>query len=159
MARRRKTLEEYFWTRVQKGDGCWLWTGSKDTFGYGRIQLSRDGKRFTASRASWIIHNGDIASSKLQVCHKCDVPACVNPDHLFLGTAKDNLSDASRKGRMSVPGKAWRRNMTHCNNGHLFDEDNTYRWGTYRYCRICRAALERQRRQQTREQWKLTAEK
>jgi len=133
MPRKEKSFVDFFWTRVKKTDGCWIWTGAKLPKGYGLICI--DGitrERITASRASWIIHNGPISTNKLHVCHHCDVPACVNPEHLFLGTAKDNLQDASRKGRMSVPGKGWERNKTHCKHGHPFNEENTYRYGNHR---------------------------
>jgi HNH endonuclease len=155
---RRKPLEEYFWLRVpaRSKTVCWLWEGRRDSNGYGVVQLHAGGKRMTASRASWIIHNGPIASNKIFVCHHCDNPPCVNPDHLFLGTQKDNLQDASKKGRMSVPGKGWERNKTHCSNGHPFSEENTYRWKNKRICRICHAALEAKRRE--RNQWRLMAE-
>lgn len=143
---RRKTLEEYFWARVLKTHGCWLWTGRQDRSGYGVVQLHRDGKRLTASRASWIIHKGNLISSKDQICHHCDNPPCVNPDHLFLGTAKDNLQDASRKRRLSQRGKGWNRYKVYCKHGHEFNEKNTYLWKNKRLCRICRAAAEAKRR-------------
>jgi len=78
-------------------DGCWIWQAFKEPkFGYGRFKLN--GKNEAAHRASWVIHNGPIPSGLL-VCHKCDIPSCVNPDHLFLGTHKDNSRDRDIKGR------------------------------------------------------------
>jgi hypothetical protein len=76
--------------------GCWLWTGSVDKSGYGTTKL--DGKWRTMHRLSWEYHNGQIPKG-LQVLHKCDVPSCINPEHLFLGTQKDNVHDGIRKGR------------------------------------------------------------
>ena len=78
--------------------GCWIWTRSKCR-GYGRISYNGTGKM--AHRISWEIHCGPIPEGML-VLHKCDVPACVNPEHLFLGTYKDNTQDAIKKGRLHI---------------------------------------------------------
>jgi hypothetical protein len=83
--------------------GCWLWTGTVNVHGYGKFAL-RKGSIDGAHRASWILHNGSIAPN-LYVCHKCDVRSCVNPDHLFLGTCKENAQDMVRKGRHKPPKK------------------------------------------------------
>jgi hypothetical protein len=95
-----------FWAKVQKpsDSGCWLWTGST-VRGYGQVLLPRIHGRqphLKAHRFAWLITNGPIADH-LFVCHRCDIRCCVNPNHLFLGTQKDNLQDASRKGRLTVP--------------------------------------------------------
>jgi HNH endonuclease len=76
--------------------GCWLWTGSVNRDGYGGLSIG--GKTRRASRVSWELHYGPIPNGML-VCHRCDTPACVNPDHLFLGSARDNAHDAVAKGR------------------------------------------------------------
>jgi hypothetical protein len=75
--------------------GCWLWVGTT-TRGYGRIRAFGSTQR--AHRVSWLIHRGPIPSG-IGVCHRCDTPSCVNPDHLFLGDQRDNLRDMVRKGR------------------------------------------------------------
>src|SRR5262249_35443379 len=77
--------------------GCWLWTGAVFNHGYGSACITRM-KRTTAHRIAWMIFNGPIPDG-LDVLHKCDVPLCVNPDHLFLGTAGDNVRDMYSKGR------------------------------------------------------------
>lgn len=83
--------------------GCWLWTGPWCDSGYGRV--ARHGKEITrAHRMFYTVHKGEIPKG-LFVCHKCDTPACVNPDHLFLGTARDNVQDMIRKGRNRPGGR------------------------------------------------------
>lgn len=86
--------------------GCWIWTAAKMPKGYGQMKLPKTRKQEYAHRLAYMIHFGEIPDGK-HVCHKCDNPSCVNPDHLFLGTAWDNLNDMKIKGR------------------HLYGEKNT----------------------------------
>jgi hypothetical protein len=83
----------------EPNSGCWIWTGTANKDGYGQFGIgpSRSEK---AHRSSYRIFKGEMPGKKL-VCHKCDVPSCVNPDHLFLGSALDNTTDAKNKGRMA----------------------------------------------------------
>jgi hypothetical protein len=91
------TLEEArFWARVDKSGECWLWTGPRDKDGYGKANVRRRALR--AHRVSWTMANGAIPEG-LIVCHRCDTPACVRPDHLWLGTQLDNVRDMTAKGR------------------------------------------------------------
>lgn len=76
--------------------GCIVFTGLKTLKGYGKIRFG--GKHYRTHRLSYILNYGEI-SSKLLVCHKCDNPSCININHLFLGTAKDNAVDRKNKGR------------------------------------------------------------
>ena len=83
--------------------GCWLWQGFKDVHGYGVIRRGgKGGKAVLTHRYSWELHRGEIPKG-LHVLHSCDVPACVNPDHLFLGTQADNMRDMRSKGRGKAP--------------------------------------------------------
>lgn len=89
--------EDRFWERVNKAaGGCWEWTGLKHPTGYGRVQW--DGSGGYAHRAVWVIKYGAIPDG-MHICHRCDNPGCVNPDHLFLGTVADNMHDRDNKGR------------------------------------------------------------
>lgn len=76
--------------------GCVIWKSSLRPDGYGEIY--HEGRLWRAHRLAWTLTNGDIPSG-YHVCHSCDVPACINPDHLFLGTDADNMRDKVRKGR------------------------------------------------------------
>src|ERR1039457_5628606 len=92
----RKGLIERFWEKVQKSESCWLWTASTFWDGYGQIGL--DGKKMRAHRLSYEINIGEIPEGLL-VCHSCDNPRCVRPEHLFLGSQADNAQDMILKER------------------------------------------------------------
>lgn len=86
----------------EPNSGCWLWLGGTQSQGYG--VLGPKNAKVLASRFAYEKYRGPVPA-KLHVLHKCDTPSCVNPDHLFVGTRRDNMQDASRKGRMH-PGEA-----------------------------------------------------
>lgn len=98
---------EEFWTLCRKTDSCWVWVGSLDGEGYGRIMF--EGKRWKAHRLAWTLTNGPIAP-EMKILHRCDNPPCINPDHCFLGTQADNVRDMESKGRGHRTGAHGERN-------------------------------------------------
>lgn len=99
MTKPNLSTEERFRTAYTKEDSCWTWSKSVDEDGYGRFAL--DGKSQKAHRVAWELVNGPVPDG-MCVLHKCDIRHCVNPDHLFLGTKKDNTTDMLNKGRHEV---------------------------------------------------------
>lgn len=94
---KKKTAVDRFWQKVKKGRGCWEWTGSRATNnGYGRHPIGSG--HVIAHRFSWELHFGEIPKGK-EVCHSCDNPGCVRPEHLYLGTHADNMQDMVKRGR------------------------------------------------------------
>lgn len=147
-----KTPEQRFWEKVDKRgpDECWPWLGHLSKMpdgspGYGSICVNS--KHVRATKFSYELHIGP--TNGFDLLHKCDNPPCVNPNHLFIGTAKDNALDASRKGRMRNQFK----DKTHCKHGHEFTPENTYYYphaggtGVGRGCKECRRQQLRESRQ------------
>ncbi len=96
-----KTLKERFESKVDKSGDCWIWTGATTRGGYGHMRFKKS--------SGWSMKRSHIVSYELYkgptegllVCHTCDNPVCVNPDHLWLGTVKENADDMVAKGRAS----------------------------------------------------------
>lgn len=121
-----KTVKERFEEKYipEPNSGCWLWTAATNLQGYGRVRIGQTHRY--AHRVSWGLYVGNIPSG-LSICHRCDTPACVNPEHLFLGTHSDNAVDSVNKSRHRNSRK------THCKNGHMYD----VLMGKHRRCRVC----------------------
>lgn len=94
-----------FWKKVEKTPSCWLYKGFRKWDGYGWLSRLIEGKRryLTAHRYAWMLTKGEPAEG-MHVLHKCDVPACCNPDHLWLGTHEQNMADMVSKGRENSGG-------------------------------------------------------
>lgn len=127
-------------------DGCLVWSGGRDWSGYGTINVG-DGKTDRTHRVAWILANGRPIPGDLCVLHRCDNPPCCNPGHLFLGTRTDNNADMQAKGR----GRNGRADLTHCPQGHEYDDGNTYLFRDARQCRTCRQVRDEGRKAERRE--------
>ena len=92
-----------FWSKVRKDpDGCWRWLDKPNSDGYGAFGWNVLGRQFRvkAHRYSWMLHIGPIPAG-ICVCHHCDIPACINPEHLFLGSCAENAKDRNSKNRQA----------------------------------------------------------
>ena len=115
---RREHVAERFWRWVDKSGDCWLWVGTRARNGYGTIQIGgASGRRRLTHRVAWELTNGPIPAG-VHILHRCDTPACVNPDHLWLGTQSDNLRDMAAKGRQGL-----QKHPAHTHTAKLTPED------------------------------------
>ena len=112
------------------GEDCWQWKASVNDSGYGMLMLAGIPRR--AHRLAWLFFRGDIPAGLL-VLHQCDNPACCNPDHLYLGTYRDNMLDCIRRGRY----RNGKELQTHCIRGHPLSGDNLEFRKGHRRCRRC----------------------
>lgn len=157
--------DDVFWSKVDKAapTECWMWRGSRNAKGYGRCR--RDGRFISAPRVAWALGNGRSFPADLLACHSCDNPGCVNPAHIWPGTAAENTQDAIAKGRFrfrpKLPPKkrvrAYRPTKSRfpwklygpgrlCRKcGHHRTDDYVYT-GDVRVCRPCSLAKSKRKR-------------
>lgn len=120
-----------FWDRVEKTDGCWVWTGPLDMYGYGKVQIGSATRG--AHRVAYIETRGEPAIG-LVLDHLCRNRSCVNPSHLEPVTQRENVMRSDAPTALNAV-------KTHCPQGHPYDLDNTYAMpGGGRGCRECRRA-------------------
>lgn len=136
-----------FWAKVDKQpDGCWVWTGARAPYGYGR--LTRNYRGWLAHRRSWWLLHGSLPQKGYDLDHLCRNPPCVNPDHLELVTHQEN----NRRGDFSKRGKS-----ATCMSGHAWTPESTRLTPTGRSCRICtnaRVSAWRKAKRRTDPQWR-----
>jgi hypothetical protein len=140
------SLAEKFEERYipEPNSGCWLWIGAIRTGGYGTFY---DGEKTVgAHQFSWMVSQGvECVPDKMDVCHTCDNPSCVNPDHLWLGSRSDNMFDASRKNRLSYR-MHFNSMKTHCPQGHSYEGRNLRYNSKGRICISCERVYKARKR-------------
>jgi hypothetical protein len=94
----RKTVEERFWSKVEKTDTCWLWVGARNEKGYGLLGIGST-NQVRAHRWIYETTNQCVVPEGMFVCHRCDNPSCVRPEHLYVGTHTDNMLDRAQRDR------------------------------------------------------------
>jgi hypothetical protein len=123
--------------------GCWEYTGFCSSLGYGQVRI--DGEVWAVHRLMYTLHNGPIPE-RMKVLHSCDNPPCFNPDHLRVGTQRENVMDSVHRGRHHLVAgdktysSSGSGNVFICGNGHdMRDPANVYVTPKgYRQCRRCR---------------------
>ena len=140
--RPQPTLADRLWALADKNGPvmrpgltpCWEWRGARNAYNYGQIRSGETGQRMImAHRVAWEVTHGQPVPEGLYICHSCDYPPCVNPEHLWSGTQASNVADMMSKNRGPKP-----RGLTHCPQGHEYTPENTYiNPSGHGICRIC----------------------
>lgn len=137
-----------FESRIERTGGCWIWTGLRNFKGYGQIRLShRRGcsRIYRSHRLAYFLYIGTF-DERLLVLHECDTPACVNPEHLKIGTPKDNMIDKVSRGRAKAGRGRGKPKDGYCWFGHLRTDENTFIGSSgRRQCRVCLRNKDRER--------------
>jgi hypothetical protein len=144
-----------FWQKVHRTspDACWLWTDATFDFGHGKFWISP--RLVRAHRVAWALEHGEDPEPYF-VLHRCDVPRCCNPRHLFIGSKAANSADMASKGRGGRPkgsrNRHTRPDATHCIRDHAFTPENTYVQPStgHRQCRTCNRDRAREKAKQMR---------
>jgi len=148
------TPEMRFWQKVEKTDGCWFWLGGKNSDGYGSFNIGTHGTG--AHRIAYTLEVGNIPRG-ISVLHSCDNRACVRPDHLFLGTQLDNVTDMMEKGRGNKA--SGNRNASRLHPGiHRWGPTHTLRLHPERQARgerVANAKLKESQIIEIRRRWKM----
>ena len=134
----------HFWQQFQNKFGCWIWVGCSDKKGYGSVCRASYGEGL-AHRLSWVFHKGEIPNG-LHVCHRCNNPSCVNPEHLYLATNSENIKDAWRDGLCRNQNSA-KKCCSKCGGGFK-------RFKLGRYCPECKKESNRRTAKLRRERMK-----
>jgi hypothetical protein len=129
-------VSERFWSKVDKSGDCWTWTASHRADGYGLVSVN--GRFERAHRVALALTGIDVPE-KMEVCHRCDNPSCVRPDHLFIGTHAENMRDMMSKDRFS-----WPQRQIYCLRGiHLLAKSAKIDVRGERYCYPCKLEHDR----------------
>lgn len=132
MSRQRRSAVERLMSKVEKTVDCWNWTGAVTPGGYGNMLGDIPGSRLYVHRLAHQAFVGLIPVG-YEIDHLCQNARCVRPDHLEAVSPEENRRRVTER-------------RTHCAHGHAFDKDNTYVWSGTRYCRTCRSAVMKARR-------------
>ena len=125
-AQPHSTLPEQFDALyIIDNNGCWIWQGEIDQYGYGQLYIG--GSKLSTHRLSYELFNGEILP-KMDICHSCDVKHCVNPNHLWMGTHRENMQDASKKGIMP---RGERAGQSKLKNNDVIEMIGLYKTGNY----------------------------
>lgn len=150
-------ISDGLWERIRarvafSPSGCWIWQGAKNSKGYACLRIGgREGRTVLVHRLVVALSGRTIGNADL-ACHTCDVPACVNPAHLYVGTASSNQQDMYARGRANNVLASRNASKTHCANGHPYSIENTiHRPAGDRLCRICRTVSNRRSHERRRQ--------